>query len=386
MSDDMKMLIITGCAKDIFIYNMAKWLKSSMDVDIDVFEFYPCENGAFDTRYYNGCYEAKGINIRYIHRYLNDFVKSSSLKSFLGGRYYDIIQCHWIVSPLVITPGIKKHCKKLALTFWGGELQEMRLLRSNGLYLYFLNRFVKQVDCIIGSRVTCERIAGVFHLFKGIYRFGQLGSSPLDSLYDLMTKEEKTQSKAKMGIPESKITVLVGYSGKLLHQHIPIINELSAQEGLKSKIHILAPMTRGATKDYINEVKKELDSSGFSYSLLSDRYLSDEEIARLRNATDITLQLSSFDSFSRSIIECFCARSIVVYGSWLNYSNHLQINKFVGIEVKSLVEGVRIVEQVVNHLHDYDEMVNNNFEQGKHQYRWSECIKDWVSTYNELLK
>ena len=33
----LRLLLIVGCANDIFIYNMAKWLKVKMNVSIDVF-------------------------------------------------------------------------------------------------------------------------------------------------------------------------------------------------------------------------------------------------------------------------------------------------------------------------------------------------------------
>ena len=49
----MKLLLIVGCANDIFVYNYAKWLKKSMNVSIDIFEFFPSSQQSFGTEYYD---------------------------------------------------------------------------------------------------------------------------------------------------------------------------------------------------------------------------------------------------------------------------------------------------------------------------------------------
>ena len=145
-------------------------------------------------------------------------------------------------------------------------------------------------------------------------------------------------------------------------------------------------MTRGADDKYTAQVNKLLEKSGYSYTLISGRFLTDREIAQIRNATDITLQLSSFDGFSRSIIECLCAKSIMIYGGWLGYEKHLQASGFQAISVNSIAEGIDLISSIINHLGDYKDMVEANYKQGENQYLWAECIKDWVNAYNDLLK
>ena len=231
-----------------------------------------------------------------------------------------------------------------------------------------------------------ESILKQLPAFKGSYKAAMLGSAPLEALYSLMETESKDESKRRLGMPEDKLSVMIGYSGKLLHRHIPIIRELVKYPSIKERIHILAPMTRGSKEDYVAEVGKELEESGFSYTLISGRFLSDEDMARVRNATDIALQLSEWDGFSRSIVECLCAGSVLVYGKWLEYGRLLSPAGLEGIEVDSIEAGVTALADIAGNMGAYKEMVARNHENGRHQGLWSECIKDWVEAYKELIE
>lgn len=174
---------------------------------------------------------------------------------------------------------------------------------------------------------------------------------------------------------------MIGYSGKSIHQHIPIIKTFSSVGMKKEFIHFLVPMTRGASSKYVQSVENMLQQSGYTYTLIKNCYLTDMDVARLRNATDITLQLSLFDGFSRSIIECLCARSILIYGNWLNYSDRLKEEGFSGITVQSIEEGVEKVYDIVDDLENYQKMGGENSQNGKNKNLWSECIMDWVTIY-----
>ena len=384
----MKLLLVVGCANDIFVYNYAKWLKKSMDVSIDVFEFFPSSQQGYGNEYYDNVATAKGyfIPLRRGKMLVDSIVRGKNLKLFLNDKYYDIIHCHWIVSPVVTQKHLKKHCRKLFLSFWGGELYEQKLLYSNTIYQLYLKRLVKQADCIINDKDAESGTFKQLPYFKGVYKPGSYGSAPLEILYDIMQSENKEASKQSLGFPTDKLTVLIGYSGKELHQHLPIISTLSQYDVLKNRIHILAPMTRGSNNNYIESVKQALDNSGYDYTLLSGRYLSDEEIAQIRNATDIVLQLSTFDGFSRSIIECLCARSVVIYGNWLGYEQFMEPMGFTGIEVSSIDNGIKKLIEVVDNIQLYTPILVRNYENGRHHTLWSECIKDWVDAYKDLLK
>ena len=382
----MNLLLIVGAANDIFIYNYAKWLKASMNVCIDVFEFYHSNQQGYGYEYFDNVISAKGCDIPKIRVFVDSCLLGGQLKKYLNNKMYDIIHCQWIVAPFVLQRNLKKHCKKLILTFWGGEFDKQKILYSNKLYRYNLNRLSKQVDCIINDYNGKMAILNNLPYYKGDFKAASLGSAPLEELYNLMQEESKTESKKKLNMPSDKQVVLIGYSGKAIHRQLPIIKELHKYPQLKEKIHILAPMTRGASKDFVLLVENELNELGFSYTLIKDRFLTDEEMARIRNATDVVLQFSEWDGFSRSIIECLCAKSILLYGDWLEYENYLTPSGFEGVAVSSVEDGIFTLSNVIANMFDYQEITQKNCENGRHQALWSYCIKDWVNAYTDLLK
>lgn len=381
----MKILLIVGCANDIFITNMTKWLKASMpDSIIDIYEFYPSNAQETNTYFDNlgsANYNIWHNKIKGLRTITYPYYASASLKKFLKGKFYDVIHCHWITPPLVLTHGIHKHCNKLFATFWGTEWKNFRIIYSQKLYKKHLDKFVLEIDYLINSLTFKNIISTVYPQLVDKIIEGALGSAPLEELYKLMKKEDKVASKAKLSIPTDKKVVLIGYSGKELHQHIPIIVELSKRDELKDKIHLLAPMTRGAGKEYCDKVEFALKQSGYTYTMFRDRFLSNEDVARIRNATEITLQLSTTDAFSRSIVECLCAKSVLVYGDWLVYKDHLRNNKLIGHPVETIKMGVDKVSEIIGNFNIFNDELEQNHINGKAKNLWSDCIKDWVNAY-----
>ena len=382
----LNLLLVASSAGDTFIYNYAKWLKASMDIHIDVFEFFPADKQEYDRAYYDSVARAGACPVPKVRALVDPLVKGRALRRYLKGKHYDIIHCQWVTAPMVLQKDIKRHCRKLVLSFWGGEFKKQRVLGSNRLYLRALDRLTRQADGIINGVVGKDKLLAKIPGFKGRYYRGYLGSAPLEALFDLMKVESREASKQKLGIPAGKTTVLIGYSGKSIHQHIPIIRALKAQGQLQARIHLIAPMTRGGVGEYVRQVEEELKASGFSYSFFSGRFLSDEEIGRIRNATDIALQLSTFDGFSRSILECLCAKSVLVYGDWLPYVTIMKAYGFEGgIAVSGIEDCAARLGGIAAKLDDFKEIAERDSENGRHQAIWSECIRDWVAAYNDLL-
>lgn len=390
----MKVLIVTHTSNDIFNYNFIRWLKlTEPEWEIDVFEFYSNTKQPFSCGEYANIttipHSTNKIFRFQLPHFFSPLYIRYHLKKFLKGKRYNVIQCHWITSPMVVSSFMKDHCDKLFITFWGGEISNSnsdfcRIFHSKKLYLFFLTKLLKKSDGIIVGRSDWKTYLDYFPFMEGKLYAATLGSTPLEELYRLMELESKTESKIKLGIDDTKLTIIIGYSGKQLHQHIPVVRELSKSDRLKNIIHIIAPMTRDANIQYIENVRSELEKSGYSYTLLSGVFLSDLEIARLRNATDITLQLSEFDGYSRSIIECLCAMSLVIYGRWLdNYKEKLDGDGFYALPVSSIKEAVSILDSVVNDFESIRVNLRDNYNNGKGKYLWSVCIKDWVAIYTK---
>lgn len=386
----MKILLIVGDASNVFSYNYAKWIKQSMECQIDVFDFYPTNSRAEEQLCFDNVYSAKESPSFYRRRYLRDSLyhsfKKRELLKFLEGRKYDIIHCHWLISPLVLCADeIKLHCNNLFATFWGGELTQWKIWLSQNLYLKKLDTFLDKVDFVIDPQPYKSQLIKHYPILENKFKIGNLGAVGLDYLSDLINNSSRELSKQYFGLPIEKVSVMIGYSGKEIHQHIPIIEQISQYKGNTENLHLLVPMTRDASSIYVEKVRKSLDNSRISYTLLSDRFLSDEEVAILRYATDIVLQLSKFDAFSRSIIEAFCAKSLVIYGDWLDYEGYLQADGFNGVEVNSIETGIAALFEYKDGLHSLESILTANSLNGIENNKWENCIKSWVEIYKSCL-
>lgn len=384
----MRLLLVAGSANDTFIHHMARWLKASMAVEVDVFGFAPSRQQAFDDTCYecvaSACYDAWFYR-RPLASFTKDLGAHRQLVRFLRGRHYDVIHCHWIATPVVLTRSLSRHCGRLFATFWGGELEQQRFLRSHALYMRYLHRFMRSVDVVVNSEAFHEKFRAALPEFRGMYRIGHLGSAPMEELYRLMGTADRAEMRRQWQIPEGRFSVLIGYSGKELHQHLQVIEAFSRfREKGAGLLHLLAPMTRSADPSYVAEVERALADSGYSHTLVKDRFLTDAEMASLRMVTDVTFQASRFDGFSRSIVECLCAGSLLVYGDWLPYADYLEQDGFFALPMENMQEGVRHTLNAVAHWDGFAERLAANTERGRDRYLWSTCIRDWVDAYQTM--
>lgn len=381
----INILLVVGDATSIFVENFAKWLKAKCNCTVDVFQFRNYENRLSDCPYFDNLECSATIiptffNHRIVWRLKPDYQKYCLWK-FLRGKKYDVIQCHWLINETVYCADLmKKHTSCLASTFWGGELTTQNINGSQDLYLRHLSNFIEKVDCLINSKGAESKFTSIFPMLKKKYKYGNLGAVGLDHLASLM-EDNRRNSKRYFGIPDGKLSVQIAYSGKELHRHIPIIEELSKHLELKEKIHLINPMTRDVMYWYVSKVDKALEDSGFTYTTVQGRSLTDEEISKLRHATDIVLQFSEFDGFSRSIVEALCAKSLVIYGEWLEYETRLAIDGFEAIETATIEDGIKKLSYAVDHMDEYKLLCENNSHVGFSNYQWKNCIDDWINIY-----
>lgn len=384
----MKVLLLVTTANDIFIYNMVKWLKKSIDnIIIDVFEFYPSLKQGYDFALYDhvitGDMNVWYCKIKGLRGIFYPFKISKMLKSHLKNNYYDIIHCHYMAPHWILGGNLKKYCSNLCVTFWGGEYETQSILLSKKIYKYKLRKFLDNVDWMVNSDQFISNFKRNNFYPNLKYQTASLGSASLDLLYSVCADRTKNESKDFWEIPVDKKSVLIGYSGKRIHNHLDIIKEISKNNDLKDKIHLLVPMTRGADALYIQQVESALKESGLTYTLLKDRFLSDREIAELRNATDIVLQMSQYDGYSRSIVECLSSGAVLIYGDWLNYDKSLKYDGFYSIKVKNIADGVGMLSSIISDYNKYYQCADKCKNNGK-KYIWSECIKNWANLYKNI--
>lgn len=384
--------MIVGFANDIFVYNMAKWLKAKIDkITIDIIEYNDSSKGTQDYgfEYYDSVTTMPQSfflhYIPFVRNYTIDWDKCRQLKKMLKGKHFDIIQCHYVLGLYANATYLKEHCNRLYFSFWGGD-KYSKYLGSTKLFREKIkNILLNYSDGLINGDYSTARNWAINDRIPTFYR-GNFGSAPLENLFYLLEKESHSMSKEFWHIPPNKLSVQLGYSGKEIHQYIEIVEELKKYDEYKNSIHLLVPMTRDRNNEYVDKVEIALKNSGYTYTLIKDRFLSDMEVAKLRNSVDVFLQLASRDGYSRSVIEVLFAGALVIYGEWLGYEQKFKRDGFYGISVSSIENACSGLGKIIDNFDNYSEMLKLNKEKANSKYLWSECINDWVAVYQGIAE
>lgn len=387
-------ILLIGQADSIFFEQYIKAIKSKRpDIAIDVF--------SIDS--INGKYDLSLCDLVYVNKWETSFLKKIkgvrvffkpfytwfSLYIFLKKNHtkYDIIHFKWLIPGVILFPRkTKAFGKKIVATFWGGELESQKILYSSKLYKFLLKKFICNVDVVANNLDKIKEYTNNIKKDTSIYQYAKYGSSIIQEIKNLSINESKNISKLKIGLPENKITIAIGYSGKSIHQHIKIINTLCTNINFynkKDNYVFILQMNYGANDSYINKVVTLLKNYNLKYLFLTTN-MSEIDIARLRNATDIMIQLSKFDGLSGSIIESLLAGSILISGKWLPY----EIFNEKGLYYYELE---KIDDSLPNLILKITENIDNEFKncqvnKNKWQFdTWDEVIDDWINIYDNVL-
>lgn len=384
-------VLLVGDANSIFFVHYANALKKAMD-DVEIHVYSPKPNKhdyetyPYDYVYFDDCELKKINNIRKVSWLYEPYVKRLHFGRFLkrNNIKYDIIHFKWIIPAWVLGPkAYRKYADKICITMWGGELEQLQLFRSHLYYLAKLGKFLKSADAFIGS-LSNHGLFDRFPFVKAISKYGIYGSSIIEKLSQM--GESRDDCKKQMGISPDKITVVLGYSGKMLHNHDKILNDIIKHEGFKDvvdRLHFIFPMSRNFGVAYCDDLETVLKNNGCSYTMIKD-YMADDDVACLRKATDVMFQLSDFDGLSNSIKECLCANSVLISGDWFPTYHVLKDAGFKYLEVHSREEAVDVFYKVIENQQYYHDLVKDNKNLATRQYSWTECIKNWVNVYKEL--
>lgn len=391
----MKLLIISD-ADSIFMVEYAKALKKCIDVEITLYQAFPdrgwYEKLPYDNVYFDDITNKWYSNIKYLSfNFITPIIYRKRLKKWLKENdiHYDIIHIHRALPSWILGKDFyHNYCKKLFLTFWGGEfngINGFKLFGSNKLYIRKTRKFLQSVDTVIGG-MTDKRYLENFPIISTKREYGIFGSSIIEKLSEI-SQYDKCDIKRSLGIPEDKISVMAGYSGKAIHNHIRIIEGIEKAKDfckIKNKIHFIAHMSRGGDRYYNSLVEKKLQESGCSYTMITS-YCSDVEVARIRYSTDIIFQLTDFDGLSSSIKEYLCAGAIMISGDWFPGYHTLIEDGFFYEEVSSIEQGIEKFYDVINKVPTYKEKIKNNMQVAFNKYSWSNTIENWAEAYKKAL-
>jgi hypothetical protein len=284
---------------------------------------------------------------------------------------YDVIlmQGFWELNCLILS---KIHRKSIFTigSVWGSDFYKKK---SSSL---FFDTF-DQCDLVtVSTPQIVDNIVNEKAVSRNKIRNCLFGLEPLQKLFDLQCVS-KTESRKKLGLLPDDFIIVCGYSGSENNQHLKVIASLTElKNSLPKQTKIIIPVTYGGTAKYKEAIKGALIDSGLQY-VLYERFLSDEQIAYLRKAADIMIQVPISDAFSGSFQEHLFAQNVVIAGSWLPYQSlqDREIYYETIRDVSQLKDKLKYVLQNFTQLQE--KAVSSNTADKFKSSLWSECIKEW---------
>lgn len=219
--------------------------------------------------------------------------------------------------------------------------------------------------------------------FRKKTRILRLGLRVLDAM-DKISKETITDSRKALNIDPDSIVISCGFYAAPEQNHWPVIESLlKIKKELPKNALFVFPLTYGYRK-IKEEIKNLVKGSNLNY-LIFDRFMSDEEIARLRRSTDIAVNVQQTDHLSGSFLEYLYAHSIVICGSWLPYDILVDKGVFF-LTVDSPQETGRKIIDTITHIKELRKKTVKNPQLVTDISRWDINMKKWIQAYKELIK
>lgn len=262
----------------------------------------------------------------------------------------------------------KSKSTKSYASFWGSDL-----LRQSEKYLKSEEQFLKRYDLISADGYILQQVYGNLYPKLNV-KFEMIPYGV--SLIQYMDKylNDINSCKDFFQFPQNKKIVAIGYNAIKQQQHDKVMDALKNIEN-KENYFLVFQMSYGfnADKDYVPNLVKKIENSGFEYKIIKN-YLSMDDLAKLRIATDIFINAQTTDAFANSFIENVYTKSIMINAKWLHYPEldkfPLYVNEFSDFnEIPSLLEKTIDDEK----LEWNKKCIENR--------TWDNCRKKWAEIY-----
>ncbi len=382
-------ILILGNINSTFILNYVKELKAKMNCEVDIFTdpIQPQQKNYVKKfiKYFNNVYEISESNYGIINRIpkIRGLLRLRNLANQikkLGN--YDVCHIHYLSEDYgYLYKQIRNHCKKLIISIWGSDFY-----RTNWRGKKIQYNIIKNADRVtFTTKQTLEEFSKYFKkIDKNKLKIKSFGLVILGILRNIEHISKKVCKKS-FNISADTLVVTCGNNASQGNEHIKIIKSIEiVKHKLPDNIFFLFPFTYGCVRKYFLKVKGLLDKSNLNYRILTD-FLSDYEVAQLRKASDIMINLQISDQLSGSMQESLYTGNIVITGDWLPYKILEEKGIFM-LKVSSVGEVGEKLLYLVNNIRNLKESCKGNS-----QIIWnlSSCdknINDWIQMYKELLQ
>lgn len=287
---------------------------------------------------------------------------------------YDYVHFHFIgrESQYILKQISKNTNSKIITSIWGSDM-----FRNKS------NSFIS--TCEISDILTFTSKDSI-DFFKSKYNWTKeninlcpFGLAPLEHLKKL--NKTKTECKVDLNLNPEKIVITVGYNMAPEQQHLEILDQFLDKKllKLKDKVQIVLPITYGGSINYKKNLLRKLNKLPFEYKVF-DSYLSDNDVAEIRKASDIMLQFQITDQLSGSMLEYIYANNVVITGGWLPYDN-LKENKYWFYDVEMIKDIKSLIPHIIANYESINDQTRNNQKLVGTDYSWNNTIKNWLTLY-----
>lgn len=211
------------------------------------------------------------------------------------------------------------HAGRLVVSCLGSDV-----LKSSSRQLKKLASLLAPVDVVTA---TSQTVAGrLVELsdpsVRDRVRVIPFGVNALDEIEKVFmdNPDPLTWAKSRLGIRPNAATIVVGYNGRRMQQHIQVLHAIGSMDSqILNNAQVILPMTYGADPGYVTQVGDLLATLPVQGVILED-FMSEATWAQLCVASDVFINAQTTDSFSASLQEFVFAGGAVLNGAWLEYS------------------------------------------------------------------
>lgn len=379
---EMRILLV-GDGNHQFITNFVCWLKKdqSNNFFVDILSYTKLRDE--NRMYFNSTY---GIDenilfnrlfskIKGVRRFYRYYLYNKLVKKLLD---YDIVHFHFLTvdSYYLVQQFRKRATSRIIISIWGSDMYRVKQSNSNAFI-----RTCKSADSItFTNQKSLEFFSSKYRWSKTNLYLALFGSMPLE--YLRLLKTSNAESKKLLNWNPNKMAVTIGYNLATAQQHIEILSQFGSESiiSLRDRIQLIIPITYSGTLKYKNQLLDKLKQLPFEFYIY-DTFLKDEQVAQIRKASDVMIQLQLTDQFSGSMQEYLYTRNVVITGSWLPYETIKKHGAWF-IEIESLEELSKVVPEVINDFEKFKSKTKNNPQAITKLISWEKNIQAWIDLYN----
>ena len=268
---------------------------------------------------------------------------------------------------------LKLKCDILVSSIYGSDLYRISNKEREKIKPLFKKSTYIQVET-----KAVERDLNKFYNnnFSDKIKIVSFGISVLDNIKKM--KSEKEKIKSELGIPEKCKVITIGYNATKEQHHLEILEQFAAlKEQINDSCYFIIPMSYG------NDTYKNIVVDKFQQCQLTGQcfcqYTPLKEVAKLRIASDIMIQVQDTDTFSSSMIEYLYAGNIIITGAWLPYD---ELSDYI-VTIDSVSSVGKKVIDVLNNMDKYKEMVQLKAagEYISAKCSWEMVRNNWLALY-----